>query len=196
MGCQSVSRTQTVRTFVGNQPEKSDQIGIQMGSLRIFFLIGVCLFSSGCATYQLGNQVLFRSDIRTVHVPVFESDSFRQFLGERLTEAVIKEIESRSPYKVARLHTADSVLQGKILLDQKRVLIESRTDEARDIQTNLIVSIGWNDRYGRPLMKSSQIQVNQFANFVPEGGQSISTAQQEMIEKIARDIVSQLEVPW
>lgn len=162
----------------------------------IAIVLLIATISSGCATYRLGNQAMFRCDIKTIHVPVFESDSFRQFLGERLTEAVVKEIESRSPYKVSTLQTADSVLQGKILLDQKRVLIESRTDEGRDIQTSIIVSVGWNDRYGRPLMKSAQVKINQFANFVPEGGQSLSTAQQEVIDKIARDIVSQMEVAW
>lgn len=166
--------------------------------MKTILLIAVILTTplTGCATYQIGNQALFRNDIRTVHIPVFQSDSFREFLGERLTEAVIKEVESRSPFKVATLQTADSVLQGKILLDQKRIAIESRTDEGRDVVVNLIVSVTWNDRYGRPLMKNSQIQVNQFAHFVPEGGQSISTAHQNVIDKIARDIVSQMEIPW
>ncbi|MEC9093417.1 MAG: LPS assembly lipoprotein LptE [Planctomycetota bacterium] len=161
------------------------------------FFIFVLLFSCcGCATYQVGNQAFFRKDICTVHIPVFESDSFRKFLGERLTEAVIKEVESRSPYKVATLQTADSTLQGKILIDQKRVLIESRTDEARDVQVNLVVSVSWDDRYGRSLMKNGPIEITQFANFVPEGGQSMTTAQQEIIDKTARDIVSQMELPW
>lgn len=154
------------------------------------------LACTGCIGYQVGNQALFRPDIKTVHIPVFESDSFRQFLGERMTEALVKEMESRSSYKVAPLQTADSILRGKILIDQKRVMIEARTDEARDIQVNLIVQVSWNDRYGRPLMKSREIQINQFENFVPEGGQSLSTAHQEVIDKIARDIVSQMEIPW
>ncbi len=44
--------------------------------------------SLGCAGYRLGTQTLYRRDIHTVYVPVFESDSFRSQLGERLTEAV------------------------------------------------------------------------------------------------------------
>ena len=164
--------------------------------LRSILCLGYLAVATGCVGYQMGNQALFRPDVKTVHVPVFESDSFRQFLGERLTEAVVKEVESRTPFKVAPVSVADSMLQGKILTERKRILIESRTDEGRDIQTNMIVQVGWNDRYGRPLMKSREIQINQFANFVPEGGQSLSTAQQEVIDKIARDIVSQMEIPW
>src|SRR5262245_54370855 len=64
----------------------------------------------GCTNYRAGNQTLFRTDIRTVYVPVFQSDSYRRNLGEWLTEAVIKEIETKSPYKVVHTSDADSVL--------------------------------------------------------------------------------------
>jgi hypothetical protein len=45
----------------------------------------------GCAPYRMGVQSLYSCNIRTVYVPMFESDSFRRNLGERLTEAVQKE---------------------------------------------------------------------------------------------------------
>ena len=162
------------------------------------FLVVLCLplLTLGCASYQIGNQVLFRSDVRTVHVPIFESESFRKYLGERLTEAVVKEIESRSPYKVVSLANADSILSGKILSEQKRILIESRNDDGRELQTSLVVSANWTDRYGRPLMNTPSIDVSELSNFVPEGGQSIATAHQDLIDKVARDIVSQMELPW
>ena len=65
---------------------------------------------SGCAGYQIGNRPLYRPDIRTVHVPVVQSESYRRYLGERLTEAIVKEIELRTPYKVVDEASADSVL--------------------------------------------------------------------------------------
>lgn len=162
------------------------------------FFLAFCLpfLTLGCASYQIGNQVLFRSDVRTVHIPVFESESFRKYLGERLTEAVVKEIESRSPYKVVALANADSILKGKILSEQKRILIESRNDDARELQTTLVVTAHWTDRYGRPLMNSPSIDVSELSSFVPEGGQSLATAHQDLIDKVARDIVSQMELPW
>ena len=50
----------------------------------------LCILNSalfvGCAGYQVGHRSLYRPDIRTVHVPVVQSDSFRRYLGERLTE--------------------------------------------------------------------------------------------------------------
>ena len=55
----------------------------------------VLLFFCGCAGYQIGNQSLYPPEIHTVYVPMFQSNSFRRNLGERLTEAVVKEIESQ-----------------------------------------------------------------------------------------------------
>ena len=55
---------------------------------------------SGCAAYRFGNGTLYAPDVPTVYVPMIESDSFRRDLGERLTEAVVKEIELKTPFKV------------------------------------------------------------------------------------------------
>src|SRR5205085_11499717 len=83
----------------------------------------------GCAGYQIGNRALYRPDIRTVHVPVIQSDSYRRYLGERLTEAVVKEIELRTPYKVVDAGSADSVLTVRLISDSKRVIANNRFSE-------------------------------------------------------------------
>src|SRR5437868_6993370 len=93
----------------------------------------VFLSVPGCAGYQLGQRALFRPDIRTVHVPIAQSDSYRRYLGERLTEQVVKEIELRTPYKVVDADSADSILQIRLVSDSKRVLANNRFSEPRDI---------------------------------------------------------------
>src|SRR6187200_1904171 len=88
--------------------------------------LGATLFGlSGCAPYRLGTDSLYSCKIRTVYVPVFESNSFRRGLGERLTEAVQKEIERRTPYKVVGSPNADSVLTGRIRTEAKGVSLEA-----------------------------------------------------------------------
>ena len=52
---------------------------------------------------------------------MFESVSFRRDLGERLTEAVMKQIEEKTPYKVVSDPNADSMLSGRIAQESKRV---------------------------------------------------------------------------
>lgn len=157
----------------------------------------------GCAGYQLGNRSLYRPDIRTVHVPMIQSDSYRRYLGERLTEAVVKEIELRTPYKIVGADEADSVLTVRLVSDSKRVLANNRFSEPRDIETDFFVQTSWIDRRGDLIMNHDDVpaapllvNLGQQANFVPEGGQSLVTAQQEAIQKTASQIVGQMELGW
>jgi hypothetical protein len=157
----------------------------------------------GCAGYQLGRRSLYRPDVRTVHVPMIQSDSYRRYLGERLTEAVVKEIELRTPYKVVDSDSADSVLNVRLMSDTKRILANNRFSEPRDIETDFFVQTSWIDRRGDLIMGQDNlpaapllVSLGQQANFVPEAGQSLVTAQQEAIQKLAQQIVGQMEMAW
>jgi hypothetical protein len=174
--------------------------------LGFFFSAFILLhsaFLTGCAGYQLGQRSLFRPDIRTVHIPVVQSDSYRRYLGERLTEAVVKQVELRTPYKVVGADEADSVLTIRLVSDSKRVINNNRFSEPRDIETDFFVQANWIDRRGDLIMNNENVpaapmlvNLGQQANFVPEGGQSLVTAQQEAIQKLAQQIVGQMELAW
>ena len=164
-------------------------VGVFLIAAAVATLIG------GCAGYHLGNQFLYRSDIRSVHVAIFESESFRLFLGQRLTEAVIKEIELNSPLTVTEPSLANSFIRGRIVRDVKRVLGETFQDDPRTIEVGWRVEVSWVDRAGVPLMQREFTLVDREATFIPEAGQSLSTAQQRIVEQIARDIVDQMEMP-
>ena len=121
-----------------------------MPSFRLDYRIFLAALSlGGCAGYQIGNQSLYPLEIHTVYVPMFQSNSFRRNLGERLTEAVVKEIETRTPYKVVGDPDADSVLTGRIVAERKRVLVPDLTGDAREIQVDMRVQVSWVDRKGR-----------------------------------------------
>ena len=175
--------------------------------LHFAFLSAFCILNSaflpGCAGYQLGNRSLYRPDIRTVHVPMAVSDSYRRHLGEKLTEAVVKEIELKTPYKIVDSDSADSVLSLRLVSDGKRVLSENRFDEPRDIESDFFIQVSWLDRRGDLIMSHEDIpaaplllNVGQQSNFVPEGGQSLATAHQEALQRLAEQVVGQMELAW
>ena len=182
-----------MKAFVGRQ-------------LRTPFLsVAACLpaLISGCAGYQLGPHSLYRSEVRTVYVPIFESDSLRRNLGERLTEAVAKEIELSTPYKLASATQADSILSGRITNHEKHVVAETINNDPRDIEIGLVVQFQWYDRRGsliRPAhelpLDSQLLYVIQSENLVAEAGQSVATAEQATMEQLARQIVAQMQAPW
>ena len=165
-------------------------------------LVLLLLLLSGCAAYQVGSRTLYPPDIHTVYVPMFESNSFRRHLGERLTEAVIKEIELKTPYKVVGNPNADSVLTGRILEDTKRIVVESPLDEPRQLELNMVVSVTWVDRRG-DLIQQGNVPIAPEAAVIsasgkvaPEVGQTIAVGQQTAINRMAEQIVGLMEAPW
>jgi Lipopolysaccharide-assembly len=162
-----------------------------------------CALLCGCAGYRMGTASLYPPDVHTVYVPMFESDSFRRNLGERLTEAVVKEIESKTPFVVVNSPNADSILTGRLTNETKRLLIEGPTREGRELQLDFRVDVTWIDRKGeivQPMqavpLPSTLVSVGQTADIVPEVGQSIATGQQQAIQRVAEQIVSLMEAPW
>jgi len=161
---------------------------------------------AGCAGYRFGNNTLYAPNVRTVYVPIIQSDSFRTTpnidIGERLTEAVCKEIEKRTPFKVVGDPAADSVLTARIVADTKRMVVESPTDQSRMVEMNFQVLVTWADRGGAVLasggvpLPAASVDVGQAAMLVPEFGRSVASTQQEMITKMAQQIVGLMEEPW
>jgi len=164
--------------------------------------LALLLIVAGCAPYRFGTRSLYAPDISTVYVPMFSSNSFRPDLGERLTEAVCKEIEKRTPYKVVGRPEADSVLAGQILRDTKRITIESPTDEPREFETNFVVRVSWVDRNNATLQQGnvpipgSAVEIMQSSYTRSEIGGSVAVGQQEVIDRLAQQIVSMMEAPW
>jgi len=171
-------------------------------------LVLCCLLAAlaavaGCATYQVGNWTLYPPHIRTVYVPIFESDSYRRYLGERLTEAVMKEIEAQTPYKVVGTPNADSVLTGRITSETKRVLVEDPFDDPREVEVGLRVEVRWIDRRGlavhaiEPMPVPAELAVvGGTASLIPEVGQSVAVAHQQAIQRMAERIVAMMQSPW
>ncbi len=158
--------------------------------------IGFAAGSNGCSGYHLGNQYLYRSDIRSVHVAMIESQSYRKFLGQRLTEAITKEIILSTPLTVTEPSLADSFITGRLMRETKTVTGETITDEARSLDVANRVEITWLDRAGTPLMQRQSVRLDFDAELIPEGGQSLATTEQEIIDRIGREVVGQMELPW
>jgi len=173
----------------------------------ICVMLAVVVACSGCVGYRFGNNTLYAPNVRTVYVPLIQSDSFRTTpsidIGERLTEAVCKEIERRTPFKVVgTADDADSVLTARVVADTKRMLVESPTDQSRMVEMNLQVLVTWADRGGSVLasgavpLPASRVDVGQAAALVPEYGRSVASTQQEGLIKMAQQIVGLMEEPW
>jgi outer membrane lipopolysaccharide assembly protein LptE/RlpB len=169
---------------------------------RVAVLIAVAAFAllSGCG---YTTRPMYPMAVRTVYVPMFESMTYRRGLEMQLTEAVVKEIEQKTPFKVVKGPSADTVLKGRILSVDKRVLAESPTDEARVVQVRYVVSVTWQDARSGVVLSSGElplepdvVRVTEADTFVPEVGQTFSTASDRIIGRLAQQIVAMMEEPW
>lgn len=159
------------------------------------------LLTAGCG-YTL--RPMHPAHVRTVYVPMARSNDFRRDLEFRLTESIAKKIEAETPYKVVDRDRADTELEARIIGLSKRVRNESRTDEPRELQLNLVVDVSWRDlRNGQVLRGPEEIplppslqRVARRGDMVPEIGETFATASQQAIDTLAEQIVAMMEEPW
>ncbi|QDU87036.1 hypothetical protein Pla175_03900 [Pirellulimonas nuda] len=164
--------------------------------------------AAGCANYRVGADALYAPDIRTVQVPMIASDSLRRDLGERLTEAVVREINTKTPFRVVNDPTADSLLVVRLLDDTRRVLVEDPYDSPRLFENQISVEVTWINRRRDPMLADPTLATRtmalppglagsaQNANWFPAAGQSVASSQQQTIERLAQQIVGSMEEPW
>lgn len=171
--------------------------------------------------------------IKTVYVPIFKNQTMRRGLEFQLTQAVIREIEAKTPYKVVAKFSvedlsdsdrADTILEGKIISMNKNILNRNQNNEVREAETALAVEVVWkNQRTGEVLTRPGGRQgppstpslpvlnapaaatppptpppalVQSIATFIPEIGESITTAEKFEVDRLAVQIVSMMEKPW
>jgi len=172
------------------------------------------LAAAGCAGYRSGAASLYAPDVATVYVPMVQSDSFRRDLGERLTEALVKEIELKTPYKVVASPNADSILEVRLRSERRLVQAEDPFDNPRIFAEEVFAEASWLNRRRVPMGPpravplpgelavgplpgfSDRIAVHQSTPLTPESGQTIASQQQLAIARLAEQIVGVMEEPW
>jgi hypothetical protein len=158
-------------------------------------LAAVALGSSGCG-YSV--RAPYDLSVRTVHVPVFRSLSFRRDVQLQLTELVIKEIERRTPYKVVGTREeADTIIDGTVNFADKNLIVESPFNLPRQLTSMMNVSVNWthNPPTKEELDRGPTIIAETF-NFIPEVGETAETAFYRTNQVLAKQIVDMMEKPW
>ena len=143
-------------------------------------LVCIALLALAGCGYTLGTPTV--QNVRTVHVPVFKSNSFRRNLDFLLTEAVQREIRTRTPYRLDEAATADTILNGRIVEIRKSPLSETRFDDPRELQLMVGAEVTWIDRRSGQVLQqqtftldSALTQNASAVSFAPEVGHSLAT---------------------
>lgn len=162
---------------------------------------GAALVSSGCSadpTRGYSFDPTHDSRVRTVSVPIFGNESYHSGLEVRLTEAIIKEIQRATPWRVVGSENAATTLQGTITDVDLRMLSRQRDSGLVQEQAVIVeVSFDWTDN------RTGQTRVSRrgfegIASFVPHRGvgEPIENAENAALRELARDIVAELRTDW
>ena len=162
--------------------------------MRLISCLGplfILMFVLGCG-YSM--KSLYDQSYSTIAVPIFKNKTFYREYEFRLTEAVIKEIETRTPYKVVNRSEADTLLTGEIVSIQQPVLTEDVLDRVAEFQYSVTVQVRWKDqKTGRilldaPFTKRAEADVRR--------GENLQSASQEALADLAEVVVEALEKKW
>jgi hypothetical protein len=137
------------------------------------------------------------SEVKTVAI-FFKSNVFRRDLEKQLTEAVIKEINLRTPYRVVGNHEqADTLLTATITSDNKNLVVEAPTNLPRELNASIVVQANWTHNPPTDI-ESRRIPtiISETINFVPEVGETAVSGYNHVIQSIAKQMVDMMEQPW
>ncbi len=144
--------------------------------------------TTGCGYSREG---LYFKDIRSIAVEGFGNKTFYQGVEFALTEAVIKEIELRTPYKVTARTIADSILTGEITrIDQRPRSRREQGGMVQDVEYQIVVNFEWKDvRSGEVLRQRLGLMVS--SGFIPamQVGETLTRGQNRTVQRAAERIV-------
>lgn len=169
-------------------------------------VVPVCSIDNGPVLDGYSSSPPRSSRWKTIHVPTFKVEFAPEFLAGRidleLTEAVVKAIEQKTPYKVVTSGDADMEMTGIIKAFLQKVPPDylAAGSDVRQPETHLVVQLGWKDlRTGASSLtqkdgsRADTVELRSVACYAPELGQSITQVRLENVEQMAKQIVSLME---
>jgi hypothetical protein len=149
-------------------------------------------------TQGYSSQSTWPEGIRTVRVPIFANDTYDREVEFDLADALVKEIEARTPYNVITAATADSILSGRIVEVRRDQLSKSpRTGLSEEMLISVTVDFEWRDlRTDKPLVERRSFTGQSL--FVPSAptGERIELGRFAVVQDLARDIVDEMRADW
>ncbi|MEM9065590.1 MAG: LptE family protein [Planctomycetota bacterium] len=137
-------------------------------------------------------------DSRTVAVPVFENQTLEPGLGVQLTDAVIRELNTRTPWAVTRAGVAQTRLAGTITNVQRQNLSTGR-DTGLVSEQAIVVTMDFRltDLTSGEVIAARR-GLSAAGTFVPDrgAGERTEVGRRAAVQSLARSLVDELREGW
>ena len=164
-------------------------------------LAGVCLLSTvGCGYHGANAAVHLPKTVHLIDVPTFKNHTQTYHVELTMTQAVLKELTSRTPYRVTSADDpgeADAILRGEITSFQ---VIPLTYDSTTNQSSSFLITIGARvtvvDKANRTLYQNNsylfreQYQTTQdLVSFIQEDPAAIARLSRDFAQNLVSDIL-------
>ena len=175
---------------------KSHAVGsTSRGPLLLIFAVILLSLVPGCG---YTHREMFPQEFQSISVPIFENKTFYQGYEFDVTEAVCKEIELRTPYKVTSLEGADTQLKGSIVsVNQVLLSTTSEANLPQELEYRIFIDFEWkNLRTGKVIRDRKGFEA--VGRYVPTAGVNEfgAVGQHEAAQALATAIVGAMRADW
>lgn len=168
---------------------------------RVALCVGIGLvLIPGCAsdpTQGYSFSSTFDTESRTIQVPIFQNKTFYKGVESELTEAIVKEVQNKTPWIIDPSPAADTTLNGTITSVQLRQTALDPSGYVQELGYIITVDFQWVDNTtGNTIV--GRRNFSGADTFVPTRGVSekIEYGQTSAAQRMAKDIVSELRTNW
>jgi outer membrane lipopolysaccharide assembly protein LptE/RlpB len=158
------------------------------------------LLLSGCGYHTVQGAAHLSPSVHLVDVPIFSNHTQTYRLEMTMTEAVVKELQSRTAYRVETrddASDADAVIHGEITSFQAYPLTyDSTTNQSSSYQVNVGARVRVTDRNKRVLYENNnyvfreQYQTTQdLLSFIQEDPAALSRLSRDFARNLVADIL-------
>lgn len=140
----------------------------------------------------------FDESIQSVAVPIFRNETTSRGLEVQLTEAVMKQIQQRTPWHLAPTDRADTTLVGVISSTRLTVLSDDpQTGLVQEQAVRITIRFEWRDnRSGDILVARDGYSASGVFSPARKVGDRIEFGQRAAIDELAHDLVSDMRSSW
>jgi len=122
------------------------------------FATGLVLLPAGCGYHAAGSATHIPAGVRTIAVPVFATHAQAYHTELALTQAVVRELNTRTRYRVLTNSDADATLRGTVLTQTSVPLTyDSTTGETSSYLVTITVKVALTARDGRVLYQNDAL---------------------------------------
>ncbi|MFY9647386.1 MAG: LPS assembly lipoprotein LptE [Terriglobales bacterium] len=160
--------------------------------------VGLASLLAGCGYRTAGNAVALPENVHSIAIPGFVSHSQTFRIEQLLTDAVVREFDARTRYRVVHdtKSDADAVLKATVLSASATPLVyDSTTGRAVSALVTVSIQVTLTDRHGKVLFENPSYLFHdqyEISSDLPSFFQEDSPAVHRLSRDFARTLVANI----